>query len=155
MFMKIRMVSCMLFLSTVTLLTACDKEDENIDTSTTKILGKWNLDKKSINGSEIVLSECEKKETYEFKSSYQLSTTSYAGDLCDTVKSINWLYDITNNRLSYSNQTAGNNGGELTRRYNIVNLTDVSMQLELISEVGGSGEDGDVEDKIITTWVKK
>jgi len=152
--MRIRAASYMLFLFSVTLLTACEKEDENIDTSTTKILGKWNLDKKSINGAEMVLTECEKKETYDFKSSFQLSTISYTGDLCDIVTSSNWVYDITNNRFSYSNQTAGHNGGELTRRYNLINLTDDNMQLELISEVDGIGEEGDVKDKIVTTWVK-
>lgn len=152
--MKIRLVTLILFLSSSSLFVSCDKEDENIDTSTTKILGKWNLDKKSINGAEIVLTECEKKETYDFKSSFQLSTISYTGDLCDTVTSSNWVYDITNNRFSYSNQTAGHNGSELTRRYNLVSLTDDNMQLELISEVDGIGEEGDVKDKIVTTWVK-
>lgn len=152
--MKIRTISYMLFLSSFSLFTACDKEDENIDTSTTKILGKWNLVKKSINGSEIVLSECDIKEIYDFKSSVHLTTVSYTGDLCDIVTSSNWVYDLTNNRLSYSNQNAGQNGGELTRRFNVVNLTDDNMQLELISEVGGIGEDGNVEDKIVTTWVK-
>jgi hypothetical protein len=152
--MKIRTVSYLLLLSSVTLLSACDKEDENIDTSTTKLVGKWNLDKKSINGSEMELSECDKKENYEFRSNSQLITIKYSGELCDVMQSSNWNFYQSGNTLTYSNQTAGHNGSELTRKYNIVSLTDNFLQLELTYEIDGIGEEGDVADKVVTTWVK-
>ena len=153
--MKIRVANFMLFLFSVYLFSSCEQEDEIVENLTYKVLGKWSLDNKKINGSDIALSKCEKDETYEFKSSIHLTTISYSGDLCDNVTSANWVYDITDNIFSYSNQTAGHNGSELTRRYNVLNLTEDNMQLELIFEVDGIGDEGDVVDKVVTTWVKK
>ncbi len=40
-------------------------------------------------------------------------------------------------------------------RYNVLNLIKDNMQLALIFEVDGIGDDGDVVDKVVTTWVKK
>lgn len=133
---------------------SCDNEDETIDTATIKIIGTWKLEKKSINDSEVTLSECDKKETYIFDSSIHLTTNTYSGDLCDSISTSNWVYDITNNILSYSNQTAGHNGSEFTRRFHVIDLSDDTMELELFYEVDGIGEEGDLQDKTRTIWVK-
>lgn len=135
-------------------LLSCDTENETIDPATIKITGTWKLEKKSINNSEVTLSECDKKETYMFDSSIHLTTNTYSGDLCDSISTANWVYDITNNILSYSNQTAGHNGSEFTRRFHVIDLSDNTMELELFYEVDGIGEEGNIQDKIRTTWVK-
>ena len=135
-------------------LLSCDTENETIDPATIKITGTWKLEKKSINNSEVTLSECDKKETYMFDSSIHLTTNTYSGDLCDSISTANWVYDITNNILSYSNQTAGHNGSEFTRRFHVIDLSDNTMELELFYEVDGIGEEKDLQDKIRTIWVK-
>src|SRR5690606_11619236 len=135
-------------------LLSCDTENETIDPATIKITGTWKLEKKSINNSEVTLSECDKKETYMFDSSIHLTTNTYSGDLCDSISTSNWVYDITNNILSYSNQTAGHNGSEFTRRFHVIDLSNDTMELELFDEVDGIGEEGNIQDKIRTIWVK-
>jgi len=135
-------------------LSSCDTENETIDPATIKIVGEWKLEKKNINGSEVTLSECDKKETYMFDSSIHLTTNTFSGDLCDSISTANWVYDITNNILSYSNQTAGHNGSEFTRRFHVLDLSDDTMELELFYEVNGIGEEGNIKDKIRTIWVK-
>src|SRR5690554_796288 len=143
-----------IIISAFSCFSSCDKEDETIDPATIKIVGEWKLEKKSINDSEVTLSECDKKKTYMFDSSIHLTTNTYSGDLCDSISTSNWVYDITNNILSYSNQTAGHNGSEFTRRFHVIDLSDDAMELELFYEVDGIGEEGNLRDKIRTIWEK-
>ena len=136
------------------ILNSCNSDDAAKDAYVDKVIGEWTYSKSMYNGVEEELSNCDKMQTWNFRSNNTLLMTFYVEPDCAYIVTSTLQYSVENDIITYSNQTGGGNGGEFTRKYKIISITDNKMELDLIYEIDGIGEEGTLTNRLITTWVK-
>jgi len=133
---------------------SCKSDDETKNVIADKIIEEWTYSKSVFNGTNEDLSNCDKKQTWNFRPNNTLLMTFYVEPDCEYIVTSTLQYSVENNIITYSNPTGGHNGGEFTRKFRINSITDDKMELDLIYEVDGIGEEGNLNDRWVTTWVK-
>ena len=137
----------------VFMITSCGSDD-NDNAQADHLVGKWTLSQSIFNGEQEPLTECDKKETFDFSNDNRLIITTYSGANCSTPDATILDYTYENNIVTYTNPTGGYDGGEFTRKYKVNRLTGSNLELELFYEIDGFGEEGELSDKWVTVWIK-
>ena len=144
----------LLFVVFIFTFSACSSDDESSKINTEQLFGKWTLNQSIYNGQQETLSDCDKKQTFDFSNDNRLIITTYSGNNCNTPDATVLNYTFSNNVITYTNPTGGFTGGEFTRKYRVNKLTNNNLEIELFYEIDGTGEEGELSDKWITVWVK-
>ena len=127
-----------LFLIVIMIFSSCSNDDDsNSDDSSSSIIGKWKLTAKSFGGQAQNLSDCEKEQTMEFFSNGTVENYYVDNGPCN-FSTLNFEYTKNNNRLIFSVDGEGNNGGTYVLTSTIEVLNDTTLRFKFISD----NEDG-------------
>ncbi|WP_019039706.1 lipocalin family protein [Psychroflexus tropicus] len=160
--MKKIKINCTLLLAIVLIIVSCSTDDDSNNSNiTAEIYGKWKILESNYGGERETLDECSLLETLQFFENNELEIKEYeqTGNTtsCSEVGPDVFLdFSIENNVLTYTNPTGGFNGGIFTRKFNIIELTEQTLKLELYYERDGFEEDGNLPNNEIwlSTWTR-